>query len=124
MIITKIKFKNHPILRDLELDLKNPHTGQPYNTVILVGENGLGKTTILSDLSSFLNKYSIGYIPELRYIVDGSEYIALPPDSDQDLNNGYYKIISPDGSTTQIRSGKYNRSSETLNEEDKKTGEI
>lgn len=120
MIITKIKFKNHPILRDLELDLKNPHTGQPYNTVILAGENGLGKTTILSDLSSFLNKYSIGYISELRYIVDGSEYIALPPDSDQYLNNGYYKIISPDGSNTQIRSGKYNRSSETLNEEDKK----
>ena len=38
----------------LDLDLSDPN-GRPYKTVVLAGENGTGKTTILDTLSTFLN---------------------------------------------------------------------
>ena len=59
MKIRKLKYKNHKILGDLELDFVNPATNQPYNTVVLVGENGTGKTTILKTLSDYINVISL-----------------------------------------------------------------
>ena len=49
----KISFSNHPILGTLSLDLVNPKTGDPYQNVILVGDNGIGKTVLLQFLSTF-----------------------------------------------------------------------
>lgn len=48
--IKRIIFKNHPILKDLIIDCCDKN-GQPVDTIILAGENGCGKTTILSELS-------------------------------------------------------------------------
>ena len=53
-MITKLKWKDHPILGNLELNFTNS-SGKPYNTIVLAGENGTGKTTILETLSTFLN---------------------------------------------------------------------
>jgi predicted ATP-binding protein involved in virulence len=53
MKITKIKW-NHSILGNLELGFANGKTGQPFDTVILAGENGSEKTTVLETLSRFL----------------------------------------------------------------------
>lgn len=55
MKLRKIKYNNHEILGNLELDFVNPRTHQPYDTIVFLGENGSGKTTILSSLSDFLN---------------------------------------------------------------------
>lgn len=55
MKIRKLKFNNNKILCNLELDFVNPTTGIPYDTILLVGENGVGKTTILTEISDFLN---------------------------------------------------------------------
>ena len=52
-MITKIKWNNHEILGNLELDFTKAD-GSPYSTIILAGENGTGKTTILETLSTFL----------------------------------------------------------------------
>lgn len=38
---------------------------EEYNTIILAGENGTGKTTILDTISEFLN---LGAVPPFDYI--------------------------------------------------------
>lgn len=53
-MITKVKWRNHSVLGDLELDFTKA-IGTPYNTIVLAGENGTGKTSILETLATFLN---------------------------------------------------------------------
>ena len=48
-----IKIKNHPILGDVDLDLINHKTNEPYNIVAFVGENGCGKTTLLNEIFNY-----------------------------------------------------------------------
>lgn len=42
-MMSKIKWKNHSVLGNLELDFTKDDGGV-YNTIILAGENGTGKT--------------------------------------------------------------------------------
>lgn len=48
--LSYIRIKNHPVLKDIDLDLVNPKTKKPYDIIAFVGENGCGKTTILNEL--------------------------------------------------------------------------
>lgn len=52
-MITRVKWKNHNILGNLELDFTK-NDGSSYNTIVIAGENGVGKTTILDTLADFL----------------------------------------------------------------------
>lgn len=47
--IRKIKFKNHPILKNLELNFCGLN-GKAIDTIIFAGANGTGKSTILNEL--------------------------------------------------------------------------
>lgn len=47
--IRKIKFQNHPILKNLELDFCGKD-GKALDTIIFAGENGTGKSTIINVL--------------------------------------------------------------------------
>ena len=78
MKIRKLKYKNHKILGDLEVDFVNPATNQPYNTVVLVGENGTGKTTILKTLSDYINVISLRPFAFIEYEADGNLYRVEP----------------------------------------------
>ena len=44
--VEKIKFNNHEIFNDLEIDFKDKD-GQILDTIVLIGENGSGKTSLL-----------------------------------------------------------------------------
>ena len=46
MRIRKIKFRDDVLLGSLELNFLNFSTGKPYENVVFVGENGVGKTTV------------------------------------------------------------------------------
>ena len=105
MKIAKIKWKGHPILGDLELDFRNKK-GIPYDTIIFAGENGTGKTTVLTSISDFLNGYSIDF-EYIEYQIDNEIYQAIPPT--QESYYGYYNLLLPDKTIIQVNSGK-NRS--------------
>lgn len=49
-MVSNFVAKNHPILGDLTLDFLNDD-GKPYASVVLIGENGSGKSTILNSIN-------------------------------------------------------------------------
>ena len=72
MKIRKLQFNQNKILGNLELDFINPSTGLPYDTILLVGENGVGKTTILTEISNFLSGDALSvHFRRMEYCIDG-----------------------------------------------------
>ena len=91
MKIRKVKYNNHPVLGNLELNLVNNDTGLPYETVVLAGENGTGKTSILSSLNTFLCRSSFEHFGSIEYEVEGQQFEALPPDIQDRIKLGFHK---------------------------------
>lgn len=110
MKIAKIKWKGHPILGDLELDFRKE--GIPYDTIIFAGENGTGKTTVLTSISDFLNGYSIDF-EYIEYQIDNEIYQAIP--STQELYYGYYNLQLPDKNIIEVNTGKNRSGGSTSN---------
>lgn len=54
MKIRKIEFTNHPIFGDIKLDFTDAN-GKTINTVIIAGENGVGKSLLLNTIFDFTN---------------------------------------------------------------------
>ncbi len=54
MKIRKITFKNHFIFGDLEFDFTDKN-GKTINTIIIAGENGVGKSLLLNTIFEFSN---------------------------------------------------------------------
>ena len=84
MKIRKVRYNNHPVLGNLELDFVNPSTGQAFDTVVLIGENGTGKTTILTTISDYLNSISLSPFEYIEYDADGYRF-HIEPTVDGDL---------------------------------------
>lgn len=78
MKIRKAKWKDHSILGNLELDFVNSNTNEPYSTVVFVGENGSGKTTILKTISDFINIISLQPFEYIEYEADGHLFRIEP----------------------------------------------
>ena len=58
--IKNISFSNHPVLGNLSLDFCNSN-GSAVDTIIMAGENGTGKSTILQELYAIVSDY--GRVP-------------------------------------------------------------
>lgn len=104
-MLKKIKYKEHPILGDLELDFSKSD-GTLYNTIIFAGENGTGKTTILETLGTFLNLGSLEPFELIEYIVDDSLYTITRPSREEHTPFGFHIRTDSSGSATGIDSGK------------------
>lgn len=72
-MIKKIKWAHYKNLGDMGLDFTDD-SGRPFNTIVLAGENGTGKTTILDTLADFLNLGTIFPFQSIEYCVDGCDY--------------------------------------------------
>ena len=59
-MLTRIEIKNHPFLGDVELSFTKEN-GECFSTVLFVGENGSGKTSLLAELANY---------NESRYVVN------------------------------------------------------
>ncbi|MGI9580822.1 AAA family ATPase [Chryseobacterium sp. RRHN12] len=100
MKIKKVKWRNHSILGDLELDFTND-AGIPFKTILFAGENGTGKTSILQTLSTFLNMDSFEPFDYIEYVIDNQIYKAIPQEQDNQPN-WFFDIIKPDSTRKSI----------------------
>lgn len=114
-MITKIKWNNHEILGNLELDFTKAD-GSPYSTIILAGENGTGKTTILETLSTFLNLGSIEPFEFIEYNIENNLYTIIPLSEDNKQLGFHKRICKIDGTTKDIRSNRYNNTDSIVND--------
>lgn len=91
-MIRKVKWNNYKSIGSLELDFINPSTGLAFNTIVLAGENGAGKTTILESIATFLNRQTIVPFEYIEYAADGKSF-RITPDTSVDwyANNGFHK---------------------------------
>lgn len=76
MKIRKVKWHNHHVLGNLEIDFVKPD-GTVYDSVIFIGENGSGKTAVMESIVTFLNIGSFDEFEYLEFEVDGIVYRAL-----------------------------------------------
>lgn len=76
-MIRTIKWNNHNVLGNLELNFTKKD-GSIYKTIILAGENGTGKTTILETIATFLNGGSIEAFEHIQYMAKGVPYTIKP----------------------------------------------
>ncbi|MFI3330061.1 MAG: AAA family ATPase [bacterium] len=84
-MITKIKYKNHPVLANLEIDFTKQ--GKPCSKIILVGENGSGKSSLINSISDFLCNASLNNIEKIEYKKeDKTHYITRGTNDD---HNGH-----------------------------------
>ena len=105
MELCKIQWSNHPVLGDFSIDLTNGH-GAPYKTIVLAGENGTGKTSILSSIYGFMNKQPLEFINYIEYSVDGHRFRAMPnPDPERTRFGHYLRINLSDRSIKEINYG-------------------
>ena len=112
-MIKKIKWNNHPILGNLELDFTKTDGGI-YNTVIFAGENGAGKTTILDSLSTFLN---LGSFEEFEYITCEIGGVTYTINQTTNSKLGFHiRRNENDGTARTITSGK-NHSRATIDDD-------
>lgn len=104
-MIRKIKWDNHGFLGNLELDFSKPD-GSAYNTIVLAGENGTGKTTILETLATFLNLGSMEAFEYISYTADGIPY-TITHGGGLDFKQGFHsRKNESDGSVTGVHSNR------------------
>lgn len=110
MKIRKVKWANHPILGNLELNFINPTTNKPYSTIVLAGENGTGKTTILETLNTFLSIGSFEPFNAIEYEIEGKQYILTPSNIPGSLKTFFTRYDVENEISENIHSDRNNNS--------------
>ena len=106
MKIRKVKWNNHPVLGNLELNFTKPN-GTTYNNIIFIGENGTGKTSIMDSLGTFLNMGSFDDFEYLEFETTSGIYRAVHREEDQSINTFFVLQDTASGNRRKINRDKY-----------------
>lgn len=110
MLIRKVKWKSHPVLGDLLLDFSTP-SGSPYKTIVLAGENGTGKSSVLEHLSAFLNLGPFIHFEYIEYSIEDEVFKAVLP-NDGNTHPNFFDVQTAQGDVLRIRSDRSNNPQE------------
>ena len=103
MKIRKVKWQNHPV----ELNFTRPD-GTVYENIVLIGENGSGKTSVMESIGAFLNIGSFDEFEYLEFEANGTVYKALHRDNGQ-INSTFFKLQNmADGEIRAVNTDKSN----------------
>ena len=91
MKLRKVKWQNHPVLGDLELSFMRKD-GTVYDNVVLIGENGSGKTSVMESISTFLNVGSFDEFEYLEFETNGTIYKALHRDEARQTVKNFFRL--------------------------------
>lgn len=85
--LRRIKFKEHPVLGNIELDFCDKNN-KAVDTVIIAGENGTGKTIILNCFYDMCqsNGYGVDCLEEVELEQDGKIYFIRFSRKDRDVS--------------------------------------
>lgn len=76
MKIKYLELKDHPILGDLKLELFDDE--RVYDTIVFAGENGVGKTSILKEITSLARDVGDrNYLQKIIFELDRDEWASL-----------------------------------------------
>ena len=103
--IRKITFHNHPILGNLFLNFCNPE-GKSVDTVILAGENGTGKSTILNAIYTLVSRVA-DFEADVEYETNDTVFVMTY--KYKDFKDGSRYLYASDG-TLITNSTSINRS--------------
>ena len=84
-MIRRIRWSSDSSLSGLELDFSK-QDGGIYNTIVLVGENGSGKTRIMDSISDFLNCNDVFEFDFFEYDI-GEDKFLLKPNPNESYKN-------------------------------------
>ena len=104
MKITKVKWANHKVLGNLVLDFTDS-SSQPFETIVFAGENGVGKTTVLETLSTFLNLGTFEHFDYIEYLIGTAKYTATKSNHQ---HKNFFQITDQNGAVHQVHSDKGN----------------
>ena len=113
-MIKRIQWKDSNVLGNLELDFTKPD-GTAYNTVVIAGENGSGKTNVLETLATFLNLGSFNPLEEVTYEINGVTYTLTPADGNS--NMGFHKRKNNSDGTEKLIASNKNNSRASIEED-------
>ncbi|MBZ9633335.1 AAA family ATPase [Clostridium sp. FP1] len=96
MKIEKIKFHNHEILGDLEVDFQDKN-GKNLDIIVFIGENGSGKTSLLKSIYSSFGAGNTRYeeVEDYKVKLTSSLYTIIVR-----LENGELATLHPDVKNT------------------------
>lgn len=118
MKITKVKWQNHPVLGDLELSFMR-QDGTVYDNIVLIGENGSGKTSVMESISTFLNVGSFDEFEYLEFESNGTIYKALHRDEARQTVKNFFRLQNTiTGNITEINIDRQHAPSLLTNPED------
>ena len=103
----KIKYLNHPLLGNSTFDFSKKD-GTPYKNIILIGENGSGKTQFLKSVSDLVIGGNLNYIDSLS-LTYNSTICTIFKDS---ASGRYLETLSPE--PAEIKSTIYRRETSLL----------
>ena len=98
--IRKVKFQNHPILKNLELDFCDIN-GKAVDTVIFAGENGTGKSTIIDALYK-LALYSVDFEFQVELESQAEHIVLTYYFKTRDNGEGYLYVKDGKGLDSRI----------------------
>ena len=128
MYLNRIRIINHEFLKNIDIDLINPNTNSPYSIVVFVGENGCGKTSLLTEISKmdkhhylFLRQNSmyIGFANETYKVICGKELYPTQNNEKEEANEDIYnksaflellKSLNDESLLEVYQSGKFDHS--------------